>query len=183
MVAGVRDNIYIWETSYGVYIKRLDAHYGRISSLIGSFSNAKNLVVSASMDKTIKIWNINNILEKDYQIDHLEKPIEMLHVSIESEIVVAMTRNQLVVISLKDGKIKHSLCNSPHGAIFSYSALTVGGLIAVSSESNRLVIWDLIEIKPTFIGESQLPTLLIKQLKIHQDETYVICARSLFILF
>jgi hypothetical protein len=37
VVAGVKDNIYIWETSYGTYIKALDAHYGRISCMLGSF--------------------------------------------------------------------------------------------------------------------------------------------------
>jgi len=63
VVAGIRDNIYIWETSYGVFIKTLDAHYGRISGMLGSCSELKNLVLSGSMDKTIKIWNIQNILE------------------------------------------------------------------------------------------------------------------------
>jgi hypothetical protein len=37
VVAGVKDNIYIWETSYGTYIKALDAHYGRISCMLGSY--------------------------------------------------------------------------------------------------------------------------------------------------
>jgi hypothetical protein len=59
------------------------------------------LVVSSSMDKTIKIWNLNNILEEDFPLDHLEKPIEALHVSILTSIVMAQSRNQLAVYSLK----------------------------------------------------------------------------------
>ena len=58
VVAGVRDNIYIWETSYGTYLKHLDAHYGRITCCLGLFSEEKNLVLTSSMDKTIKIWNL-----------------------------------------------------------------------------------------------------------------------------
>lgn len=175
VIAGVRDNIHIWETSYGIYIKKLDAHYGRISNLISSFNLTKNLVLTASMDKTIKIWNINNILEEDFQIDHLDKPIEMLHVSIYAALAIAMTRNQLVLISLRDGKIKHSLCHSPHGAIFSCCALSVTGSSAASSESNRLVIWNIDEIKPTYVGEQTNSNLMIKQVRFHQNETFILC--------
>jgi glucose dehydrogenase len=58
VVAGVRDNIYIWETSYGTYIKQLDAHYGRITWCLGSFKEQKNLILSSSMDSSF------NFLEK-----------------------------------------------------------------------------------------------------------------------
>lgn len=101
VVAGVRDNIYLWDTSYGTFLKTLDAHYGRITNLLGSFKEQKNIVVSSSMDKTIKIWNLNNILEEDFPLDHLEKPIEALHVSIVATIVMAQSRNQLAIYSLK----------------------------------------------------------------------------------
>jgi NACHT domain- and WD repeat-containing protein len=103
VVAGVRDNIYIWETSYGTYIKQLDAHYGRITWCLGSFKDQKNLVLSSSMDKTIKIWNLNNVMEEDFPLDHLEKPIEKIHVSIANSIAMCQSRNQLAVYNLKDG--------------------------------------------------------------------------------
>ena len=128
------------------------------------------------MDKTIKIWNINNILEEDFILDHFEKPIEQLHVSIQAGIAMVMTRNQLGIVSLKDGRIKYSLCNSPHGAIFGCSALSINGAIAVSSESNRLVIWDMEEKKTTFVASSASNTLQIKQLKFHQSEVYLLVA-------
>ena len=59
---------------------------------------------STSMDKTIKIWNLNNIMEEDFPLDRLEKPIEALHVSTIASIVMVQSRNQLAVFSLKDGK-------------------------------------------------------------------------------
>ena len=95
VVAGVRDNIYIWDTSYGTFLKTLDAHYGRITNLIGSYKDGKNLVLTGSMDKTIKIWNLKNIMEADFPLDHLEKPIEALHVSVAASIVMVQSRNQL----------------------------------------------------------------------------------------
>jgi len=145
--AAIRHNVYIWETSYGVFIKTIDAHYGRINGMLSSTSSeSKDLVLSSSMDKTIKIWDIQNILETEFPVDHLNKPIEMLHVSIEAEICVAQSRNQLVVISLKNGRIQGQLCHNQHGAIFTCSALTNSGAYAASSESNRLIFWH-IELK------------------------------------
>lgn len=176
VVAGVRDNIYLWDTSYGTFLKTLDAHYGRITCLLGSFKEQKNIVVSSSMDKTIKIWNLNNILEEDFPLDHLEKPIEALHVSILACIVMAQSRNQLAIYSLKDGKIKFQLCHNPHGAIFNCSAMSSTGTFAASSESNRLVIWDIEERKPTFVSSSQSSNVLIKQLQFHQSEINILCA-------
>ena len=129
VVAGVRDNIYIWETSYGTYLKQLDAHYGRITCCLGSFSEQKNLVLTSSMDKTIKIWNLNNIMEEDFHLDRLEKPIERMHVSISACIAIAQSRNQLEVFNLQDGRIKYQLCHSPHGAIYNYSLLSTTGSV------------------------------------------------------
>ena len=127
VVAGVRDNIYIWETSYGTYLKELDAHYGRIACLLGLFSEGKNLVMTSSMDKTIKVWNLNNIMEEDFHLDHLEKPIERMNVSIAACIAIVQSRNQLEVYNLMDGQIKYQLCNSPHGTIYNYSTLSTTG--------------------------------------------------------
>jgi WD40 repeat protein len=176
VVAGVKDNIYIWETSYGIFIKTLDAHYGRISKMLHNVNGLNNLVISGSMDKTIKIWNIQNILEEDFPLDHLDKQIEMLHVSVQAGIAMAQSRNQLVVISLKNGRIKYPLCNSPHGAIFTCSALNNTGTIAASSESNKLVVWDVEQKTTTFVSSTQSKTIPIMQLQFHQSDQYVLCA-------
>lgn len=177
VVAGVRDNIYLWDTSYGTFLKVLDAHYGRMTNLLSSFREQKNLVLSSSMDKTIKIWNLNNIMEEDFPLEHLEKPIEALHVSIMASIALAQSRNQLAVFSLKDGKLKFQLCNNPHGALFNCSAMSTTGTFAVSSESNRLIIWDIEERKPTFVGPSQPNYVQIKQFCFHQSEINVLVSK------
>jgi WD40 repeat protein len=175
-VAGIRNNIYIWETSYGIFVKRLDAHYGRINGMLSNACGINNYVVSDSMDKTIKIWNITNILEEEFPLDRLDKQIEMLHVSSLAQIAVAQSRNQLVVISLKNGRIKYPLCNSPHGAIFSCSSLTDSGAFAASSESNRLVVWDVESQRTIFVSDTHSSTCPIMQLKFHQKDQFVLCA-------
>ena len=70
-------------------------------SFLRSYKDSKNLVLSSSMDKTIKIWNLNNIMEEDFPLHHLEKPIEALYVSVITSMVLAQSRNQLALISLK----------------------------------------------------------------------------------
>lgn len=176
VVAGIRNNIYIWETSYGIFIKKLDAHYGRISGMLSNVRGINNLVVSGSMDKTIKIWNIANILEEEFPLDRLEKQIEMLHVSIKAQIAMAQSRNQLVLICLTNGRIMCELCHSPHGAIFSCSALTDCGEFAASSESNRLVIWDVMTQQVTFVSAVASKSRPIMQLRFHQNGQFVLCA-------
>ena len=54
--------------------------------------------------------------------------------------------------------------------------MSTTGLLAASSESNRLVIWDVEERKPTYVCPSQNNQIHIKQLEFHQSEMYVLCA-------
>ena len=50
------------------------------------------------------------------------------------------------------------------------------GTFAASSESNRLVIWDVDEKKATYVSSSQSSIVHIKQLQFHQSEVNVLCA-------
>ena len=74
------------------------------------------------------------------------------------------------------GRIKYQLCHSPHGALYNCSQLSNTGTFAASSESNRLVIWDVEERKPTYVSTSQNNLIHIKQLEFHQTEMYLLCA-------
>ena len=42
-------------------------------------------------------------MEEDFPLDHLEKPIEKIHVSIANSIAMCQSRNQLAIYNLKDG--------------------------------------------------------------------------------
>lgn len=75
-VAGVRKNLYVWCLQTLQLAKVLDAHFGRIIQLealtIGNWNN----VVTSSIDRSVKVWNINNIFEKVHVIDRHELQID-----------------------------------------------------------------------------------------------------------
>lgn len=75
-VAGVRKNLYVWCLQSLQLAKVLDAHFGRIIQLealtIGNWNN----VVTSSIDRSVKVWNINNIFEKVHVIDRHELQID-----------------------------------------------------------------------------------------------------------
>lgn len=77
-VAGVRKNLYVWCLQTLQLAKVLDAHFGRIIQLealtIGNWNN----VVTSSIDRSVKVWNINNIFEKVHVIDRHELQIDDL---------------------------------------------------------------------------------------------------------
>lgn len=75
-VAGVRKNLYVWCLHTRQLAKVLDAHFGRIIQLealtIGNWNN----LVTSSIDRSVKVWNINNIFEKVHVIDRHELQID-----------------------------------------------------------------------------------------------------------
>lgn len=73
-----RKSLYVWSLETTKLIKVLDAHFGRIVQLepltVGSWNN----VITSSIDRTVKIWNIDNIFEQVHKIDRQELPIDMI---------------------------------------------------------------------------------------------------------
>ena len=81
-------------------------------------SAANNFVVSTGMDKTTKVWNLDNAKEKSISIFQFDKAIEMIHISTETKTILAQTRTQLCLFDMKTGFVKAQFIASPHGSIF-----------------------------------------------------------------
>lgn len=63
-VAGVRKHFYIFNASTGALVQTIEAHFGRILCLRSFNAGAQNVLVSSSIDRSIKIWNLENIFRK-----------------------------------------------------------------------------------------------------------------------
>ena len=63
----------------------------------------RNYVITSSIDRCIKIWNINYIFEKSHHIDRHELPIDTVAVSTDAGIAVVVTRNCIGIWDLLTG--------------------------------------------------------------------------------
>ena len=142
VVAGVRKNLYVWDVKQGNMVKTLDAHFGRIIALM-SVHVGCNVVISSSMDKTIKVWNFDKILEDVHPIDHLERPIETVELAHDAGICVTSSRNMVVVWSLQTGRIVKSFPSNSRSAIITHAVVTTSGEYIVSAESGSIVFWNM----------------------------------------
>ena len=64
----------------------------------------RNYVITSSIDRCIKIWNINYIFEKSHHIDRNELPIDKVGVSTDAGIAVVVTRNCIGIWDLLTGR-------------------------------------------------------------------------------
>ncbi|KAI8121835.1 NACHT and WD repeat domain-containing protein 2 [Lucilia cuprina] len=140
-VAGVRKNLYVWCLHTLQLVKVLDAHFGRIIQLealtIGNWNN----VVTSSIDRSVKVWNINNIFEKVHVIDRHELQIDNISLS-EVDLAVTVTRSCVGVWETRTGRLITKLADSPLGAIVTHAEITPDGRYIISSETGKFLIWN-----------------------------------------
>lgn len=70
------------------------------------------------MDKTTKVWNLQNAREKTISIAQLDKTIEMMHISTETQVIMAQTRTQFCMFDMRTGGLLGQLSANPHGSIY-----------------------------------------------------------------
>lgn len=71
-----RKSLYVWCVKTKQLMKVLDAHFGRIMQLEALTIGTWNSVITSSIDRSVKIWNINNIFEQVHVIDRHELQID-----------------------------------------------------------------------------------------------------------
>ncbi|XP_069111532.1 NACHT and WD repeat domain-containing protein 2-like [Argopecten irradians] len=166
VVAGVRKNMYVWDTKQGNMVKVLDAHFGRIISL-RAVSSGCNKVISSSIDKTIKVWNFDNILEDVHSIDRMEKPIETIDLASETHYGVTTSRNCVGVWNLGTGKLELSLETK---SVVSLAVITKDGKYVAAAETGKLLIWEVSQESASKVIQHKD----IQQLLLNEGDTRVI---------
>ncbi|KAJ8313494.1 hypothetical protein KUTeg_008055 [Tegillarca granosa] len=166
VVAAVRKNLYVWDTKQGNMVKVLDAHFGRIIALT-AVSSGCNKVVSSSIDKTIKVWNFDNILEDVHSIDRLEKPIEHIHLAAETPLGVTTSRNCVGVWNLGTGKLEHTLETK---AVVTRAVINKDGKFVAAAETGNLLIWEVTQENPS----KKIAHRDIQMLILNEEDTRVI---------
>ena len=154
-IAGIRKVLYIWDVKTAELVKSLDAHFARIIDVQPLTVGNWNTVVTSSIDRTVKVWNINYIFEKIHHIDRHELPIDAVSLSTNKGIAVTVTRGCLGIWNLLTGKLKRKLCDSTLGAICTHAVVTAAGKHIISAESGFVLYWDLNKEKVIFREEQK----------------------------
>ncbi|KAL3831256.1 hypothetical protein ACJMK2_023030 [Sinanodonta woodiana] len=166
VVAAVRKNLYVWDVKQGNMVKVLDAHFGRIVALT-SVSAGCNKVISSSIDKTIKVWNFDNILEDVHSIDRLEKPIETIDMATEVPLGVTTSRNCIGVWNLESGKLQKTFGTTVTTSVVTEALITFDGLYVAAAETANVVIWEV--SKETAI--KTIPQRDVQQILLNESDT------------
>ena len=69
LILGIRKELYVWCIETEELVKTLDAHFARIVEIHQLTMPGWNAVITASIDRTVKVWNINYIFEPEHHID------------------------------------------------------------------------------------------------------------------
>ena len=167
-VAGIRKELYIWSVRDGLLVKCLDAHFARIIDIQPLIVGTWNCVVTSSIDRTVKVWNINYIFEQVHHIDRHELPIDSVSVSTTAGLAIVITRGCIGIWDLLTGALKKSLADSALGAIVTHATITKSGEHIMAAESGNVLYWDVDEGKVVFKEEQKN----ILQLTFYDDEAH-----------
>ncbi|XP_047484728.1 uncharacterized protein LOC125036301 [Penaeus chinensis] len=166
-VAGVRKNLYVWELETQELLKVLDAHFGRIMDMVALTVGNWNSVITSSLDRTVKVWNINNIFEQVHVIDRHELQVDDISLAVTLPLAVTVTRNCVGIWNLKLGKLVSKLADSPLGAIVTHAKITNNSRYIVSTESGNVLFWMVRAEAVVFKSEQKN----VQQLMLLDDDT------------
>ncbi|XP_034936822.1 NACHT and WD repeat domain-containing protein 2 [Chelonus insularis] len=166
-VAGVRKNLYVWSLETCELMKILDAHFARIIQLEALTIGNWNCVITSSIDRSVKVWNIDNIFEQVHVIDRHELQIDSLCLAEDCDLAVTVTRGCVGVWNIQSGKLLSKLADSPLGAIVTFASITHDGKYIVSIESGNVLIWNRVTEQVLYKQEQ----LDVRQLTLVHEST------------
>lgn len=119
LVAVYNKVLLFYDLDKGSLTRSVEAHSARINQILclDSIRSAKDAkgsasttLASASMDKSVKLWNLNNISKDSHDIESSGQAIEHLCISNHKETVAAcLESNELLIWDWSEGVIIHRL--------------------------------------------------------------------------
>ena len=151
-VSGIRKELYIWNMETEELSKVLYAHFQRIIDIKSLVVGKENSVITASIDRSIKVWDLNYIFEDDHHIDKHELTIESVSVSSAASLAVTATRGCIGVWDYMTGTLNYTLAKNDMGAIVTHAIVNEEGTTVMAAESGELLFWSL-ETKSVIFSE------------------------------
>nr|CAH0110233.1 unnamed protein product [Daphnia galeata] len=174
-VAGVRKNLYVWKNPTGQLVKVLDAHFGRILAIVPYTIGPWNSVITSSIDRSVKVWNLNNVFEQVHVIDRHELQIDSISLCQTTGVAVTVTRGCVGVWHILTGKLMDKLAYNALGAIVTHALITKDGRHILAAESGSILIWEWPKRRVFF--RSEQPS--VKQIMLMEEDTKFLTASRL----
>ncbi|KAI6183552.1 hypothetical protein M3Y97_00500900 [Aphelenchoides bicaudatus] len=190
-VAGVRKNLYIFNLSTAQLVRTVDAHFGRILNLRSLTANSQNILISSSIDRSIKMWNMENIFEKSFSVLNMDQPIERILIPPnKSALAVLQTRKHLGLWDIKSHKFMCTLVTNQFGSVIAgklpapqvhqifllYNDKMVGVLYrqldTVEQKMARIVVYRLSDLAVFFTYEYQCRQF--RNILVQKDTTTIV---------
>jgi len=166
-VAGVRKNLYVWNMSNSHLVKTLDAHFGRILAVVPYTIGPWNSVITSSIDRSVKVWNLNNVFEQVHVIDRHELQIDSISLCQAIGVAVTVTRGSVGVWDILTGKLLDKLAYNTLGAIVTHAKITTDGKYIIAAESGSVLGWEWPTRKVLFRDEQPA----VKQMTLMENDT------------
>lgn len=166
-VSGIRQELVVWSMDTGLLVHRLVAHFQRIVEIKSLVTKNENAVLTSSIDRSIKVWNLDYIFEKEHHIDKHELTIDNVNISTSAQIAVVVTRSCIGIWDFMTGELKARLANSALGAIITHALVNEEGSYIVAAESGDVLYWSL-ETRSVVFQEKQEN---IQQIFFYKEQT------------
>ena len=139
-------------------------------------STGSNCIVTSSIDKTVKVWDLDCMGQAVHTVERHDLPVEEVMLGGDNNMVAARSRNCIVVWDGDTGKMLRKVSNTMLGAVVTKAALARQGDLLVTVECNCLLIWNL-DPDPKDRDRGLLfkePVTEVVQLVLHQEDTRVL---------
>ena len=136
--SSARKSIFIWDVKVGNLVKTFNGHYARVIRLESLIT--RRGLLSSSLDKSIKVWNIDNVLENNFPLVTLETPLTTITVASETELIGTMSRNSVGIWNRVSGDLNVTLSST---ALLQHAVLTPDSKYLITVTQQSINMWDV----------------------------------------
>ena len=115
LIAGVRRDVFVWNWDKEQLLRSFMGHMGRILDMRALVTPVQKLFLTSSADKTIKVWDVDNLLEYVHPVDQMDMKIDKLLMCEELKSIISLTRGGLGFWNLETGSLDFQISDNAGG--------------------------------------------------------------------